>query len=265
MPVIIGVNPVKGKRRQSAKKKPKKLAAKARKPRRNPTESKGKTAMKRKTKKGGKIRYRTRVKNVIRYRKARAGAAKKVSRRSKSNTSDALNLGRVFRASGAVALGMIVAKVAVNKLTEGGSEKVAWSWPNIFMAAGSSVVAAFVLGAFGMKKPTVALVAVGGVGLALYKTFTCKVAPRWAWTEDWFGADELPPYIPYGADDELEVVDFEPVGATEGGGQLVARNPYMGATSGGGRLVGRNPNMGAGDYQAISARSRTAYGAGGIM
>jgi hypothetical protein len=263
MPVIIGVNPVGKRKKKSAKKKP----TTKRKPRRNPTKPKGKTAMakKRSKKKGGagKIRYRTRVNNVIRYRRPKKTAAKRISRR-KSSVSESLNLARIFRASGAVALGMVVAKVAVNKLTEGGSEKMAWTWPNIFMAAGSSVVAAFILGAFGMKKPTVALVAVGGVGLALYKTFTCKVAPRWGWTEDWFGEDEHP-YIPYGADDDLEVVDFEAINGTEGGGRLVARNPYMGSTSGGGRLVDRNPTMGAGDYRSIAAQSRMAYGAGGMM
>jgi len=267
MPVIIGVNPVRG-RKKSAKKKPAK-----RKPRRNPTKSKGKAAMaKKKTKKrskagnAGKTVYRTRTKQVIRYRSRPKKAAKRVSR--KTTTADALNLAKIFRASGAVALGMVVSKVAVNKLTEGGSEKAAWSWPNIMMAAGSSVVAAFILGAFGFKKPTVALVAVGGVGLALYKAFTCKVAPKWGWTESWFGEDDHP-YIPYGADDNLEVVDFEPAvsgyGATDGGGRLVASNPYMGATGGGGRLVAANPLMSGDEYQNIAARSRMAYAAGGMM
>jgi hypothetical protein len=264
MPVIIGVNPVRG-RKKSAKKKPAK-----RKPRRNPTKSKGKAAMaKKKTRKksgAGKTVYRTRTKQVIRYRSRPKKAAKRVSRR-KGTTADALNLAKIFRASGAVALGMIVSKVAVNKLTEGGSEKAAWSWPNIMMAAGSSVVAAFILGAFGFKKPTVALVAVGGVGLALYKAFTCKVAPKWGWTESWFGEDEHP-YIPYGADDDLEVVDFEPAvsgyGATDGGGRLVASNPYMGATGGGGQLVEANPYMSGNEYQNIAARSRMAY-SGGMM
>lgn len=264
MPVIIGVNPVRG-RKKSAKKTPAK-----RKPRRNPTKSKGKAAMaKKKTRKksgAGKTVYRTRTKQVIRYRSRPKKAAKRVSRR-KGTTADALNLAKIFRASGAVALGMIVSKVAVNKLTEGGSEKAAWSWPNIMMAAGSSVVAAFILGAFGFKKPTVALVAVGGVGLALYKAFTCKVAPKWGWTESWFGEDEHP-YIPYGADDDLEVVDFEPAvsgyGATDGGGRLVASNPYMGATGGGGQLVEANPYMSGNEYQNIAARSRMAY-SGGMM
>lgn len=264
MPFIIGVNPV-GKRKKSAKKK-----AVKRKPRRNPTKSKGKAVMaKKKTKKSsgaGKTKYRTRTKQVIRYRSRPKRVAKRVSR--KSTTSDALNLAKVFRASGAVALGMIVAKVAVNKLTEGGSEKAAWSWPNIMMAAGSSVVAAFILGAFGLKKPTVALVAVGGVGLALYKAFTCKVAPKWGWTEDWFGEDDQHPYIPYGADDDLEVVDFEPAvsgyGATDGGGRLVASNPYMGSTGGGGALVQDNPYMGGNEFQNIASRARMAY-SGGMM
>lgn len=268
MPIIIGVNPV-GKRKKGAGK------TTSRKPKRIPTKSKGKTAMaKKKAKKKGtgeKIRYRTRTKNVVRYRNRPKTAAKKVSRkRSSGGTSDALNLGRVFRAAGAVSLGMIVAKVAVNKLTDGGSEKIAWSWPNIFMAAGSSVVAAFIMGAFGMKKPTVSLVAIGGVGLALYKTFTCKVAPRWAFTEDWFGADDDSIPMGYGADDELEVVDFEPAltgyGATDGGGRVVARNPYMGeSTGGGGHLVSRNPTMGSNDYRNISQASRIAYNTGGMM
>jgi hypothetical protein len=250
MPFIIGVNPL--------KKKAKAKKAKARKGKAMPK--------KRKATKKPSVKYRTRTKTITKYRARPKKAAKRVYRRRGS--TETLQLGKVFRAAGAVSIGMIVAKVAVNKLTEGGSEKMAWTWPNIFMAAGSSVVAAFILGAFGIKKPTVALIAVGGVGLALFKTFTCKIAPRWAFTEDWFGADEVaidPAFLGQG---EIDVVDYEPggmgylpgVGYTEAGGQIVPYNANMGATNAGGQVVQYNPNMGAANpYQGIVNRSRAAY------
>jgi hypothetical protein len=256
MPFIIGVNPVKGKK----KAKPKKKA----------TQRKGKAMAKKKraTRKKPAVRYRTRTKTITKYRRRPKRAAKRVYRRGSTET---LQLGKVFRAAGAVSVGMVIAKVAVNKLTEGGSEKMAWSWPNIFMAAGSSVVAAFILGAFGIKKPTVALVAVGGVGLALYKAFTCKVAPRWTWSEQWFGADDTVAIDPafLGAN-ELDVVDYEPgdmgylpgVGATDAGGMLVPYNANMGAdyTETGGQVVPYNANMGAANmYQQIGNRARNMY------
>lgn len=132
-------------------------------------------------------------------------------------------------------------------------------------------MAAFVLGAFGIKKPTVALIAVGGVGLALYKTFTCKVATKWAWTEDWFGADEGytaidPAFL---GQDEIDVLDYEPsagvgylpgVGSTNAGGQVVPYNANMGYTQAGGQVVPYNPQMGAANmYQQIGARSKAMY------
>lgn len=261
MPYIIGVNPVK-KRAKRAK------ATKRAKASKKPVKRKVKAMAKKKrtTKRKPSIKYRTRTKTITKYRaRPKRRAAKRVSRRG---STEALQLGKVFRAAGAVSIGMVIAKVAVNKLTEGGSEKVAWTWPNIFMAAGSSVVAAFILGAFGVKKPTVALIAVGGIGLALYKTFTCKIATRWAWSESWFGADEVsidPNYL----GEEIDVVDYEPgsgvgyipgVGATDAGGQLVPYNPNMGATNAGGQLVPYNPNLGAGNiYQQIGARARGMY------
>jgi hypothetical protein len=256
MPYIIGVNPVKKRaKRAKATKKPVKRKVKTAMPKK-----------KRTTKRKPSIKYRTRTKTIKVYRsKPKRRAAKRVYRRG---STEALQLSKVFRAAGAVSIGMVIAKVAVNKLTEGGSEKVAWTWPNIFMAAGSSVVAAFILGAFGVKKPTVALIAVGGIGLALYKTFTCKIASRWAWSESWFGADEVslnPNYL----GEEIDVVDYEPgsvvgyipgVGATDAGGQLVPYNPNMGATNSGGQVVPYNPNLGAGNiYQQIGARARGMY------
>lgn len=259
MPYIIGVNPVKGKKKARPKKKAvaktkgKAMAKKRRKRRSTPRKP--------------KVQYRTRTKTVTRYR----SRPKRNPVRRKRGSTEALQLGKVFRSAGAVSVGMLIAKVAVNKLTEGGSEKVGWTWPNIFMAAGSSVVAAFVLGAFGIKKPTVALIAVGGVGLALYKTLTCKVATKWAWSEDWFGADEDtvaidPAFLGEG---EVDVIDYEPaagygyipgVGATDGGGMVVPYNPNMGATQGGGMVVPYNPQMGAANiYSQIGARAKNMY------
>ena len=183
-----------------------------------------------------------------------------------------MNVSKIVRASAAAAFGMVVAKVAVNKLTEGGSETVRWTWPNIFMAAGSSLVVAFAAGAlFKLKKPTVALIATGGCALALYKIFTCKLAPKWGWTESWFGADEdviHPDFM--SAADEYETIDYTPsnvgylpgqvgLGATNTGGRVVAYNPNMGATDTGGNVVPYNPNMGQIDYSQYSQRVEAAY------
>jgi hypothetical protein len=255
MPVIIGVNPVP---RPKPKRKTKTVkTAKTAK-------TKGKTTMpkKRKSPSKPKYKYKTRTKVITKYRNRPQKAAKTLRRR-KTSTSEALNLGKIFRAAGAVSLGMVVAKVAVNKLTAGGSEKEAWSWPNIFMAAGSSVVAAFILGAFGLKKPTVALIAVGGVALALFKTATCKIATRWPWTDEWFGEDNQLPTEMMGAD-EFEVVDYTP-GAMlgQGGGQLVTPTAWMGA--GGGQLVAPMPGMGSTEMQNIASQTRLMYATGGMM
>jgi hypothetical protein len=186
-----------------------------------------------------------------------------------------LNIQKIVRGSVAAGVGMVIAKVAVNKLTTGGSETERWSWPNIFMAGGASMVAAFAAGAlFKLKKPTVALVATGGVALALYKVFTCKIAPKWGWSESWFGADDdvnIHPDFLGAGEDEFEVVDYEPsvgylpgqYGATDSGGQVVAFNPNMGAANTGGQVVPFNPNMGFGDsYQAASRRVAGDYPGG---
>jgi hypothetical protein len=213
-------------------------------------------------------RWRTRT--VTKYRTRRA--ALKARRRPHARREEPMNVSKIVRASASVAFGMVVAKVAVNKLTQGGSEKEAWSWPNIFMAAGSSLVVAFAAGAlFKLKKPTVALIATGGCALALYKIMTCKLAPKWGWTESWFGADEdviHPDFL--GAADEFEVIDYTPknvgylpgqvgMGATNTGGRVVAYNPNMGATDTGGQVVPYNPNMGATDYSLYSQRVDAAY------
>jgi hypothetical protein len=270
MPFIIGVNPV-NRKKKTKNKKTKTTKKVVRKPTRQ-TQRKGTVMAKRRKKSTAKkvptVRYRTRTKTITKYRKrGTSKAAHRVSR--KTSTSDALNLAKIFRGAGAVSIGMIIAKVAVNKLTEGGSEKMGWTWPNIFMAAGASIVGAFVLGAFGIKKPTVAMVAIGGVGLSVYKIFTCKVAPKWGWTESWFGADEDTMIHPdFLGEGEIDVVDYEPadmgyipgVGGTGGGGMLVDYNPNMGATNAGGQMVDYNPNMGAlNPYQQMGRRSRGYY------
>lgn len=212
-----------------------------------------------------KTRTRTVTQYVTRYRQRRA--AKRVSRPRRID--DSLQIGKIVRGSFAAAFGMIVAKVSVNKLTSGGSETELWSWPNIFMAAGSSIVVAFACGTLlKMKKPTVAMIAMGGVGLSFYKAFTTKFAPQWTWTKDWFGADaDINPEL-MGAG-EFEVVDYAPamgampgqamLGATNAGGQTVPFNPAMGATDSGGQLVAYNPNMGAADYAQLSRRTARAY------
>lgn len=213
------------------------------------------------------VRYRT--KTVTKYRTRRAPL--RVKRKSAKRRDDSLNLNKIIRGSVAAGFGMVVAKVAVNKLTSGGSETERWSWPNIFMAAGSALVVAFAGGALlKLKKPTVATIAMGGVGLAIYKIFTTKIAPKWGWTESWFGADEEidPAMLGFGAE-EYDVLDYDSgvgslpgqtmLGATNAGGLTVPFNPYMGATDTGGREVPFNPYMGSADYGKMSRRIASGY------
>ena len=217
---------------------------------------------KRKARKSPATRWRTRT--VTKYRTRARRAAYRVKRAARAEN---LDIKKILRGSIAAAAGMLIAKAAVNKLTPGGSETERWSWPNIAMAAGSSIAVAFALGAiFKFKKPTVAYIAVGGGALAAYKAFTCKLAPRWGWSESWFGADEEidPTYL--GAD-EFEVMDYTPgmetmgyipgMGATMSPARLVDYNPNMGATDGGGKVVQYNPNMG--QVELSPGRQISAY------
>jgi hypothetical protein len=90
----------------------------------------------------------------------------------------------------ALFMGAVTAKVAVNMTTEGGSEHELWSWPNI----GVSLLSGMVLsgGAYAMgAKPRVALrIFEGACLISLYKAFTTKLAPKWQWTNTWFGEDD---------------------------------------------------------------------------
>jgi len=213
-------------------------------------------------------RWRTRTVTKIKTRRApRRRVAKRVTRRRE----EPLNFQKVIRGSIAAAAGMVIAKAAVNKLTAGGSETERWSWPNIAMAAGSAMVAAFAGGALlKLKKPTVAMVATGGVALAVYKIFTTKLAPKWGWSESWFGADDVaihPDFLGAG-EDEYEVLDYQAngvgylpgYGATDSGGQLVPFNPSMGASDAGGQVVSFNPNMGAAnDYRLLQRKVAASY------
>lgn len=196
-----------------------------------------------------RVVYRTREKIRFRTRTApKRRAALRVRRRD-----DNIDLKKIVRGSVSVAIGMVIAKAAVNKLTEGGNEQIRWTWPNIAMAAASSIVAAFALGAvFKLKKPTVGLIAAGGVSLALYKAFTCKLAPKWGWSETWFGADEdaiHPDFLGAGnpSNSAIDVYDYEPADVGEA-------TSYWGAdaTNSGGQVVPMNPAMGADDYGSIA-------------
>lgn len=250
MPVIIGLNPVR-------RKKPK---------RRNKTMAKPKKAKKKAT--SPATRWRTRT--VTKYRSRRAPLKVRRRKSNPGRRDDSLDVRKIVRASLAAGCGMIIAKVAVNKLTEGGSETERWSWQNIFMAAGSALVVAFAGGALlKLKKPTVAYIAIGGVGLAFYKVFTTKIAPRWAFTESWFGADEGVDIDPaFLGDGGIDVLDYEPgygalpgqgIGETGSGGRVVPFNPNMGATGSGGRTVPFNPNMGETDFGTMSRRIASGY------
>lgn len=280
MPYIIGVNPF-GTRSNPVIRK--KKATKKKKPasrKKSPVRTKSNPVAKRtaatrsnltmakkskaRRKKSESPATRWRTKTVTKWRTRSRRAAYRVKRAAKSRTEN-LDIKKIVRGSIAAAAGMLIAKAAVNKLTPGGSETERWSWPNIAMAAGSSIAVAFALGAmFRFKKPTVAWIAVGGGALAAYKAFTCKLAPKWGWSESWFGAeDEIDPT--YLGADEFDVVDYSPtpmgyipgMGATMSPAPLVPYNPYMGATDGGGKVVQYNPNMGQVDLNP--GRELAAY------
>jgi len=243
MPFIIGVNPV--KKKKCKKKKAKKKAKK-------PTIKRKVTAMAAKKKKPNrKIVYRTKEK--IKYRTRNKVVAKRIYRKK----DDSLDIKKIVRGSVSVAIGMVIAKAAVNKLSDGGSETDKWSWGNIATAAASGLVASFALGAlFKLKRPTVGYIAAGGVALAMYKAFTTKLAPKWGWSESWFGAeDDIHPDFLGAGDEEFDVVDYE--GIDDGGyGAL--------ETNSGGQVVDYNPNMGAAspavtDMRQVGNRIASAY------
>lgn len=281
MPVIIGINPTKRRKAKTVKKSVSK-------------KRKARTMAKRKKSTKPKVRYKTR--EVVKYR-YRNPAPKKTTRRRNPN-GDPFEFGKIIRSAAALSFGMVCAKVAVNKLTKGGSETELWSWPNIAMAAVTSMLVAAAFGSiFKVKKNTAAMIALGGISLAFYKIITTKFAPEWNWTQEWFGADEIDPQY-LGADD-IDI--FEPVagnygylpgqgyedqaadqmlgemgndpaytdymmGQTDAGGQVVPFDPAMGSvTDSGGQVVPFNPAMGAAgdeslsELQAIGQRVANAY------
>jgi hypothetical protein len=189
----------------------------------------------------------------------------------------ALDIGAAFRGAVAIAGGMLIAKAAVNKITAGGSETELWSWPNIATAALAGFVAAFVLGAvFNLNQVCTRFIFMGGLALALFKAFTTKLAPKWGWTQTWFGADEdvNPALLGAGAgggeidiyepipvgDEQYEVVDGYGYG-DEGtnqvlqemgfAGQLSPYNPAMGA------LTPYNPALG--NVSPVNPTMGTSY------
>jgi hypothetical protein len=178
MPIVYGVNPT-HPRRPCGKGKVKNMEE-------NPRKRK-----KRSTKKAPKTR--TRTKTVTKWR-TRNPAKPKRNFGGKGRVRRgfaALDIGSAARGAVALVGGMIIAKAAVNKITAGGSETELWSWPNIATAALSGFIAAFVLGAvFNLSQNVTRLVFMGGLALAMFKAFTTKLAPKWGWTQTWFGADE---------------------------------------------------------------------------
>jgi hypothetical protein len=202
-------------------------------------------------KRGPKTRTRTRTVTKWKTRTRNPGPRRSMRARAKSGFA-ALDIGHAFRGSIALVGGMILAKVAVNKITQNGSETERWSWPNIATAALAGFLGAFVLGAvFKLPQQTTRYIFMGGLALAAYKAFTCKIAPQWAWTTTWFGQDEdvNPALLGAGADidvfapvpvdgaDEYEVVDGYGYGQENQmlnqmgfAGELVPYNPQMGDT-----------------------------------
>lgn len=256
MPYVIGINPVKNKMRKKTgapKSKGAKMAAKKR------------TAP--------KTKIRTRTKQIVKWRvrkQKKQAVAKKIRRNDATR-----EISRVIRDGAAAAVGMVIAKMAVNKLTVGGSEQDLWSWPNIFMAGASSVIAGFALGALlKLKSPTIAMIGLGGVALGFYKMITTILAPRWEWSKSWLGADDDESLIaPEFQGSILDTVNYTPsvmgqlpgyMGATDSGGQTVPFDPRFGATESGGQLVPFDPRFGGSDdpmgARASQQRMARAYG-----
>jgi len=199
MPVVIGINP--------SKKKKKSKPSKGGKPRKDQSMAKKKSGGKKKS--SGKTKYKTRTKTVTKWRTRNPKKKKRSGGRAKRGFA-ALDIGKAFRGSVALVAGMVAAKAAVNKITAGGSETERWSWPNIATAALTGFLAAFLLGAvFNLPRSTTSMIFMGGLALSLYKAFTTKLAPQWGWSESWFGAeDEIHPDL-LGAGGEIDI--FEPI------------------------------------------------------
>jgi hypothetical protein len=241
MPTIIGINPI-PKREKT--KRGNAMAAK-------------KSSSAPKTRTIEKIRWKTR-------KPAKKTMAKKQVKRGTA-TAD---IGRVIRDGAAAAVGMVMAKIAVNKLTEGGSETDLWSWPNIFMAAASSMIGGFAVGTLlGLKKITIAMIGLGGVALAFYKMITTKFAQKWEWSKSWLGADEDDTLIaPEFQGSILETTNYSPsvgqlpgyMGETDSGGRMVPFDPRFGATDSGGRMVPSDPRFGQDSSDPMSARATAA-------
>lgn len=234
---------------------------------------------------GSKPKTKTRTRTVTKW-KTRNPAKKKGKARARAKRGiAALDIASALRGSVALMAGMVAAKAAVNKITAGGSETERWSWPNIATAALTGFLAAFLLGAvFNLPQRVTSLIFMGGLALSLYKLFTTKVAPKWGWTEQWFGADEdinpallggygygagegeIDIFEPItGADDEYDVVDGYGYGAGEedlddtdrmleqmgyAGNELVSYDPAMGNY--GGEIVPFRPEMGYGADDSLS-------------
>lgn len=182
----------------------------------NPRKGKKRGRKKGSSKKSGGTKTRYRTKTVTKWR-TRNPASKSRGYRAKARAKRgfaALDIGNALKGSIALVGGMIIAKVAVNKITSNGSETERWSWPNIATAALAGFLGAFILGAvFRLPQQTTRLVFMGGLALAVYKAFTCKVAPNWAWTTSWFGADEdiNPALLGMGAEQEVDIYAPVPV------------------------------------------------------
>lgn len=205
-------------------------------------------------KKGGRKRStpktRTRTRTVTKWKTRTRNPGKPRTMRSRAKSGlAALDIGHAIRGSIALVGGMILAKVAVNKITSNGSETERWSWPNIATAALAGFLGAFILGAvFKLPRQTTSYIFMGGLALAVYKAFTCKIAPQWTWTTTWFGQDEDVNPALLGAGGEIDV--FEPV-PVDGSGEYEVVDGYgqdsqevLNQMGFAGNLVPYNPQMG---------------------
>lgn len=242
MPVVYGVNPTPPRGAKKGKK--------------NMAEENPRKKGRKKSKGGGtkhKAKTKTRTKTVTKWRTRNPAKKSRVGGRARARRGfAALDIGAAFRSSIALVGGMIVAKAAVNKITSGGSETELWSWPNIATAALSSFLAAFVLGAvFNLNVNVTRLIFTGGLVLAIYKTFTTKIAPKWGWTQTWFGADEdvNPALLGAGAGGQIDI--FEPIPMTNIGADTYEvvdgygdSNEMLEQMGFAGNLTPYNPTMG---------------------
>jgi hypothetical protein len=196
MPTIIALNPRKKGKKKKGKKKRKRPAMTAlqKKYFGKKAERKGPTKMAKAKKKTTKKRYNPKKKKGGGGGSRRGGAIASTIFGAAKSTVPLL-------------FGALTAKFFAKKFAEGGAESDNWNWKNYALAGGSTVGAAFLVGALFRKKAITQKVLEGGLLLLAYKLFTNEIAPMNQYTESWFGGAE-DEFDPYGAIDQGEEGDI---------------------------------------------------------